>query len=115
MFQKIRFFLKLKNIPELFDDAREGKIMENVDIRYSRCSSNRASFKGIPGLENPSGGYPADIHRMRSAADLIRFLANERRNSKSGPITTKFTREPTIFLHIILCMYYGKIIALICV
>ena len=28
---------------------------------------------------NPSSGYSADIHRMRSA-DLIRFLTNERRN-----------------------------------
>ena len=46
------------------------------------------------------------------SADLIRFLANELRNIKSGPITVMFTRGPRSFLHIILCMFYGKIIEL---
>ena len=46
------------------------------------------------------------------SADLIRFLANELRNIKSGPITVMFTREPILLLHIILCMNYGKIIEL---
>ena len=69
-----------------------------------RKKSLRSSFHLKQGWEiiNPSRGYPANIHRMRSA-DLIRFLANERRNIKRGQITVKSTRGLRNFLHIILC------------
>ena len=38
-------FSKLKNIPDLLSDEKDGKIMENIDFSYF---SNRASFMGNP-------------------------------------------------------------------
>ena len=52
---------------------------------------------------NPSGVYP------RISSDFLLMIV------KRGPITIKFTRGPRNFLHFIFCMYYGKIIELLCV
>ena len=38
-------FSKLKNIPDILSDDKEGKITENIEYKYF---SNRASFLGNP-------------------------------------------------------------------
>ena len=40
------------------------------------------------------------------SAELIRFLANERRKYQERTNHSNVTRGPRIFLHFILCMYY---------
>ena len=60
-------FSKLKNIPDLLSDAKDGRKMENIDFSYF---SNRASFMGNPvcqsGFSRPDTSESHTLTSMNS-------------------------------------------------
>ena len=94
-------------------------LLASFCIHYCWAKVCRVPIRDVTDIRWISGGYPPSWPRVLEAgagklwippADLIRFLANERRNIKSGPITVMFMRAENFSTYIL--YVYGKIIEL---